>query len=99
MESNHRPAVYETAALPTELRRLPECGEMLGHRRGILLRPLQYCQCGIADDNHPLILHERHVFYSAACRHQASAGFRNNGLLLSASNSISAFTASPSTVR
>lgn len=26
MESNHRPAVYETAALPTELRRLQACG-------------------------------------------------------------------------
>ena len=30
MESNHRPAVYETAALPTELRRLVDLNIIFG---------------------------------------------------------------------
>jgi hypothetical protein len=44
VESNHRPAVYETAALPTELRRLSAFGGCFRLERGILLRLFQYCQ-------------------------------------------------------
>ena len=88
MESNHRPAVYETAALPTELRRLHGAEGLRAEKRHLTQA------ASVLSMRAP----PGEVYENNAAGY-TPAGFRNSELFFNTSNRISAFAASPSTVK
>lgn len=111
VESNHRPAVYETAALPTELRRLlawcPIWG-FLDRETASYSGGFSTVNAGTRHQSTGRMMPVQRripslqLLYSA---HEVNLdcytpdGCRNSGFSFNTSNRISAFMASPSTVK